>query len=35
MALEHIDWAGIIRENVKPAFAELNIAALGAGMELL
>ena len=22
MALEHIDWAGIIRENVKPAFAE-------------
>ena len=35
MAQEHLDWAGIIRENVKPAFAELNIAALGAGMELL
>jgi indolepyruvate ferredoxin oxidoreductase beta subunit len=34
MNLEHIDWAQIIRENVKPAFVELNIKALQVGMNL-
>lgn len=34
MGLEDIDWEKIIRENVKPQFAELNIKALNAGMEL-
>ena len=34
MNLQHIDWAQIIRENVKPAFVELNIKALQVGMDL-
>ena len=34
MNLQHIDWAQIIRENVKPAFVELNIKALEVGMNL-
>ena len=34
MDLQHIDWAQIIRENVKPAFVELNIKALQVGMDL-
>ncbi len=33
MNLEHIDWDKIIRENVKPAFVELNLKALKTGME--
>ena len=32
MQLEDIDWERIVRENVKPAFADLNVAALRAGM---
>ena len=34
MDLQHIDWAQIIRENVKPSFVELNIKALQVGMDL-
>ena len=34
MNLTHIDWAQIIRDNVKPAFVELNIKALEAGINL-
>lgn len=33
MHLEQIDWEKIIRENVKPAFVELNLKALKVGME--
>lgn len=33
MQLTGIDWAGIIRENVKPAFVEANIKALQRGMD--
>lgn len=32
MGLDAIDWPAIIRANVKPAFAELNMKALQAGM---
>lgn len=32
MNLQFIDWEKIVRENVKPAFADLNVAALIAGM---
>lgn len=32
MGLEKIDWEKIIRESVKPAFADLNVKALAAGM---
>ncbi len=32
MHLESIDWETIIRNNVKPAFAELNLKALKVGM---
>ena len=32
MHLEEINWEQIIRDNVKPAFAELNLKALEAGM---
>lgn len=32
MGLENIDWETIIRNNVKPAFAELNIKAFEKGM---
>lgn len=35
MGLEKIDWERIIRENVKPAFADLNIQALHAGENAL
>ena len=35
MGLERIDWNKIIRENVKPAFAELNIKALELGKTLI
>lgn len=34
MNLAHIDWEQIIRDNVKPAFVELNIKAFHAGMGL-
>jgi indolepyruvate ferredoxin oxidoreductase beta subunit len=33
MNLEHIDWEKIIRDNVKPAFADINIKALQTGMD--
>lgn len=32
MELEHIDWDGIIRSNVKEAFVNLNLKAIKAGM---
>ncbi len=32
MELEHIDWDGIIRSNVKEAFVDLNLQAIKAGM---
>jgi indolepyruvate ferredoxin oxidoreductase beta subunit len=35
MGLENIDWHKIIRENVKPAFIELNIKALELGKTLI
>lgn len=35
MGLEHIDWEKIIRENVKPAFVELNLKALALGKTLI
>lgn len=35
MGLEQIDWDKIIRENVKPAFVELNLQALALGKTLL
>lgn len=35
MGLDSIDWAAIIAANVKPALAELNVAALGVGMDLV
>ena len=35
MELTAIDWDAIIRANVKPAFAKLNIAAIHKGMELV
>lgn len=35
MQLEHINWDNIIRENVKPAFVEINIKALELGKTLV
>ncbi len=35
MGLEYIDWDKIIRENVKPAFVELNLKALELGKSLI
>ena len=35
MGLEDIDWEKIIRENVKPAFIELNLKALELGKSLI
>ena len=35
MHLEHIDWEKIIRDNVKPSFAELNLKALELGKGLV
>jgi indolepyruvate ferredoxin oxidoreductase beta subunit len=35
MQLEHIDWNKIVRDNVKPAFAELNLKALELGKGLV
>lgn len=35
MGLETINWEKIIRDNVKPKFAELNLKALAAGMSLV
>jgi len=35
LGLEKIDWEQIIKENVKPAFAELNIKAFQKGKELV
>lgn len=35
MGLEHIDWERIIRENVKPAFIDMNIKALELGKTLI
>lgn len=35
MGLEQIDWERIIRENVKPAFVDMNIQALHAGKKAL
>ena len=34
MGLEQIDWDTIIRDNVKPAFVDINQQALARGMEL-
>lgn len=34
MKLEHIDWDGILTENVKPQFVELNKKAIRRGIEL-
>jgi indolepyruvate ferredoxin oxidoreductase beta subunit len=35
MKLSEIDWEKIIRDNVKPAFVELNVKALKAGMDAI
>ena len=35
MDLTDIDWDGIIRANVKPAFIDVNIAAIHRGMEMV
>ena len=35
MGLELIDWEKIIRENVKQQFVDINIKALGIGMNLV
>ncbi len=35
MGLDNIDWDQIIRENVKPAFVDINIKALAKGKELV
>lgn len=35
MGLEEIDWDTIVKENVKPAFVELNRKAIHRGMELV
>ena len=35
MGLDHIDWEKIIRENVKPAFVEMNLKALKLGKSLI
>jgi indolepyruvate ferredoxin oxidoreductase beta subunit len=35
MGLEHITWDEIIRQNVKPAFAEVNLQALELGKKLV
>jgi indolepyruvate ferredoxin oxidoreductase beta subunit len=35
MGLGNIDWDAIIRENVKPAFVELNLQALAAGRKMV
>lgn len=32
MGLTDIDWDSIVRDNVKPAFADVNIAAIHKGM---
>ena len=32
MDLDSVDWESIIRENVKPAFVDLNLQAIAAGM---
>ena len=33
MGLEHIDWDSIIKDSVRPAFYEINVKALQAGMQ--
>lgn len=35
MGLEEIQWDKIIRDNVKPQFVDINIKAIGAGMNLV
>lgn len=35
MELDHIDWADIIRKNVKPQFVEMNIEAIERGKALV
>jgi indolepyruvate ferredoxin oxidoreductase beta subunit len=35
MGLSAIDWDTIIRENVKPAFVEINLKALAAGRKMV
>jgi indolepyruvate ferredoxin oxidoreductase beta subunit len=35
MGLSAIDWAAIVRENVKPAFVELNLKALAVGRGMI
>lgn len=35
MELEHIDWAKIIRDNVKAQFVDLNLKAIETGMSLV
>lgn len=35
MALQAIDWPRILRENIKPAFIDLNLKALEAGMAMV
>lgn len=35
MELEQIDWAKIVKENVKPQFIEINLKAIEAGMSMV
>jgi len=35
MGLSDIDWETIVRENVKPAFIDVNLAAIRRGMEMV
>lgn len=35
MGLTEIDWENVVRENVKPKFADLNVKALKAGMDMI
>ena len=35
MDLMGVDWSGIIRQNVKPAFVDVNIRALQRGQDLV
>lgn len=35
MDLMGVDWSGIIRQNVKPAFVDVNICALQRGQDLV
>jgi indolepyruvate ferredoxin oxidoreductase beta subunit len=35
MNLQEIDWPKIIRENVKPAFADINVRAFAEGLKMV